>query len=81
MGAMVPIIVSAPRKLTVSPLLPIESYIAPCDFTLGGQHVRKGPRVMAAHINNEVACRKIKRGEYSGFSVCGRGETRANRLP
>jgi DNA adenine methylase len=54
-------------------LTPVESYIAPADFVLGAQRIRKGSWVLAAHVNDPDTWAKIKSGEYTGFSVGGSG--------
>ncbi len=57
-----------------NPLIsPVESYIAPEDFTLGGQTVKKGSWVIAAHVNDPQTWAAIKAGEYTGFSIGGEG--------
>jgi hypothetical protein len=54
-------------------LTPVERYIAPADFALGGQRIRKGSWVLAAHVNDPETWAQIKSGEYTGFSAGGSG--------
>lgn len=58
--------------------IPVESYIAPQDFTLtGGQYgpqlVKKGSWVLAVYVEDPEEWEKVKSGEYTGFSVGGQG--------
>ena len=50
----------------------VESYIAPADFWLGDQLVRKGSWVMATRFSEETF-EKIAAGEYTGYSIEGVG--------
>ena len=56
----------------------VESYIAPQDLKFEGQNgpqiVKKGSWVMAVKINDPGEWQKVLDGEYTGFSVGGRGE-------
>jgi hypothetical protein len=49
----------------------VESYIAPCDFEMGGQAVIKGSWVIALHIINDDLWAQIKGGDLTGFSIGG----------
>lgn len=49
----------------------IESYLAPCDFTLGGQKVIKGTWVMAMQILDAKVWQEAKSGGLTGFSIGG----------
>lgn len=49
----------------------IESYLAPCDFTLGGQKVIKGTWVMAMQILDAKLWQEAKSGGLTGFSIGG----------
>jgi hypothetical protein len=55
----------------------VESYIAPTDFYAEGQYgnqlVKKGSWVMAVKISDDSEWDKVKKGEYTGFSVGGFG--------
>lgn len=52
----------------------VESYIAPTDFTLGEQEVKKGAWVLVTKASDEV-WEAIKKGEYTGYSLAGTAET------
>lgn len=52
----------------------IESYIAPLDFTCGGQTVRKGSWVMAVKIHDPDLWEAVKSGNITGFSIAGTGD-------
>lgn len=47
----------------------VESYIAPCDMTIGESDVYKGDWIMTAKIENEDLWKACKNGDYTGFSV------------
>jgi len=55
----------------------VESYIAPVDFEIEGQHgpqiVKKGSWVLAAKILDPAEWRRVVDGEYTGWSVGGEG--------
>lgn len=59
--------------------VPVESFIAPVDFWYDGTprteeyKVPKGSWVLVAHIIDSDEFAKIKLGEYTGYSVQGRG--------
>jgi uracil-DNA glycosylase family 4 len=49
----------------------VESYLAPVDFTLGGQNITKGTWVMAVKIKDEKTWNSIKEKKFNGFSIGG----------
>ena len=49
----------------------LESYVAPCDFSVNGQSVKKGSWVLAARVNDDEMWRQIKEGEITGWSIGG----------
>ena len=49
----------------------VESYLAPIEFTLGGQNVTKGTWVMAVKINDDKMWNSIKEKKFNGFSIGG----------
>lgn len=51
----------------------LESYIAPCDFSLGSGSVKKGDWVLVVRIDDQKVWTAIKEGELTGFSVGGFG--------
>lgn len=53
-----------------------ESYIAPCDFTLGATKIKKGTWIMSVKVNDDKLWQRIKRGEITGFSIGGVAKVR-----
>ncbi len=49
----------------------VESYLAPCDFELGGQKVIKGSWVLGVHVLDSALWQDVEAGHYTGFSVGG----------
>jgi uracil-DNA glycosylase family 4 len=47
----------------------VESYIAPVDFELEGQTVKKGTWIMAVHVEDAERWEMVKSGDYTGFSI------------
>ncbi|WP_252503270.1 XkdF-like putative serine protease domain-containing protein [Sporosarcina sp. Marseille-Q4943] len=52
----------------------VESYIAPADFMLGEQEVKKGAWVLVTKATDEI-WEQIKKGEITGYSMAGTAET------
>jgi site-specific DNA-adenine methylase len=55
----------------------LESYLAPADFKVGDQDVKKGTWVMAVRVKDDKLWEATKKGELTGFSIGGS----ANRQP
>lgn len=66
------------HKKTFSEARILESYIAPVSFKLGKGNVKKGSWVMAVKILDNEKWKKIKRGDFTGFSIGAMGK-RVNR--
>lgn len=49
----------------------VESYIAPVDFTIGEEPVKKGSWLMTARVNDDKLWADVKSGKLTGFSVAG----------
>jgi len=47
----------------------VESYIAPQDFTINDQTVKKGSWVMSVKVHCPDLWEQIKAGEVTGFSI------------
>lgn len=62
------------RKMAPNTVRPVESYIAPCDFELGGQVVKAGSWVLAAHVPDDNLWEQIKKGHKGAWSVGGSGK-------
>lgn len=51
----------------------VESYIAPCDMTLGDQVITKGTWMMGV-VWNDTYWAKVQKGEMTGYSMGGTGK-------
>ena len=51
--------------------VPVESYIAPVDFEMGGQKVVKGSWVLVSRCDDEKTWQEIVTGFIKGYSVGG----------
>jgi hypothetical protein len=49
----------------------IESFLAPCNFDLGGQKVKVGTWCMAMRVLDKAIWDEVKTGKYTGFSIGG----------
>ncbi len=49
----------------------LESYLAPADFELGGQNIRRGTWLLAVRILSDELWEQVKDGELAGFSIGG----------
>lgn len=56
-------------------IVPVESFIAPCDFTYEGSTdvIRKGSWVLAAHVEDSKLWQDVVDGKFTGWSVGGSG--------
>jgi hypothetical protein len=52
----------------------VESYIAPCDLTLGEQSIVKGSWIAGVKVTDDDTWEDIKKGEITGFSMWGVGK-------
>ena len=48
---------------------PVETYIAPVEFELGGQTVKKGSWVMAIKVHSKKLWKGVKDGSFTGLSI------------
>jgi len=60
-------------KMAPGTVRPVESYIAPCDFSMGGQVVKAGSWVLAAHVPDDNLWEQVKKGHKGAWSVGGSG--------
>jgi len=51
----------------------LESFLAPVDFDVGEENVKKGSWVLASRINDDLVWEGIKKGDYTGYSMAGSG--------
>lgn len=54
-------------------IVPVETFLAPVDFELGDQHVRKGSWVMWSKVLDDRLWKDVKAGVYTGYSFEGWG--------
>ena len=56
-------------------VVPVESFIAPCDFTYPGSNepVKKGSWVLAVHVEDPATWQEVIDGHWGGFSIGGTG--------
>ena len=63
-------------------LVPVESFIAPDDFTNDGiEMIKKGTWVMCLHCEDPQVWQDVMDGKYTGFSIGGTGVRQSFRLP
>jgi len=60
---------------------PVESFIAPTDYKLGGQDIKKGSWVLVSKVLDDGIWAKIKSGEFGGYSLGGRANAREAAPP
>lgn len=58
----------------------VESYIAPDDFEVNGEVIKKGSWVLVTRASAEV-WEKIQKGEYTGYSMAGTGTVTTEAEP
>lgn len=49
----------------------VESYICPMDTIIGAGHVKKGSWIMTVKVEDRTLWKRVKDGEYTGFSIGG----------
>lgn len=54
-------------------VVPAETYIAPVDFKLGEDNIRKGSWLLGAYIDHDEVWELVKSGDMTGWSVGGQG--------
>jgi broad specificity phosphatase PhoE len=63
-------------------LVPVESFIAPTDFTYDGtEMVKKGTWVMVLHCEDPAVWQDVLDGKYTGLSIGGTGIRRDMQIP
>jgi len=58
-------------EIVTGKLKVLESYVAPVDFAVGEQTVKKGAWVMAIRVVDDDMWAAVKKGEFTGFSIGG----------
>lgn len=64
------------RQLITDQVKILESYIAPVDFSMGSEKVRKGTWIITLRVLANALWKQIKSGELTGFSIGGTGVRR-----
>jgi hypothetical protein len=59
----------------------VESYIAPCDFHLNGESIKKGSWILVSKVNSPELKKAIECGEVTGYSLEGVGKKLDVALP
>jgi Putative phage serine protease XkdF len=63
-------------------VVPVESYIAPTDFSYDGkEQVKKGTWVMVLHVEDPSVWDDVMDGNYTGLSIGGTGIRQSMRVP
>lgn len=61
------------EELPLEKAIPVESYIAPVDFNINNQLIKKGSWVLAMHIPDQPTWELVEKGEITGYSFRGKG--------
>lgn len=61
------------RQAAPPTVRPVESFVAPCDFTMGDQTIRKGSWVLVGKIDDDELWQQVLAGQKTGWSVGGVG--------
>jgi hypothetical protein len=72
-----PSLIGAEHKEPIPTAVPVESYIAQEDVEFPLGMVKKGSWVVVSYIPDEAYFNKIKSGEYTGYSIQGKGRRRS----
>lgn len=56
-------------ELEKSDMVPVESYIAPCDIKFTKGEAKKGDWILTTKILNDTLWEMVKEGKFTGFSV------------
>lgn len=60
--------------VSVAKARPVESYIAPVDFTIGDSFIAKGSWVLVTHIPDDDLWELVKAGKRRAYSIAGWGK-------
>lgn len=61
------------QEIVNGKLVLLENFIAPVDFEIDGQKVKKGSWLMKERVVDDVLWESVKKGEFTGFSIGGSG--------
>lgn len=59
------------HKKIVPSVLPLESYLAPVDFEVNGQKVKKGSWLVRVRVLDDAIWKAVRSGKLTGFSIGG----------
>lgn len=69
------------QEIVTGKLRVLESYVAPSDFEVGDQKVKKGSWVLAIRAVDDELWSQIKKGSFTGFSIGGFANRRPEPAP
>ena len=69
------------EEIVTGKLKVLESYLAPADFDIGDEKVKKGTWLMAIRVNDDELWESVKKGSFTGFSIGGFGSRVAVEVP
>ncbi len=69
------------HRFNTDKLKPVESFIAPADFRLGGKEITKGTWVLVSKVFDDAIWRDVKAGKLTGYSLGGRSSVREEAPP
>jgi hypothetical protein len=61
------------EEIVTGKLKVLESYLAPADFDIGEEKVKKGTWLMAIRVTDDDLWESVKKGTFTGFSIGGFG--------
>lgn len=53
--------------------VPVGSFVTPSEMEMGGETVKAGSWLISVRVTDEETWQGIKSGEYTGFSIYGKG--------
>lgn len=59
------------RQLANDGMVILENFIAPVDFEMNGERVRKGTWLLGIRVKSATLWAKVRSGEFTGFSIGG----------
>ena len=62
------------HRVGTDKVVPVESYIAPTDFRLGEQIVKRGSWVLVSRVIDDLLWKDVKEGRLRGYSFGGRAK-------
>lgn len=62
------------HKNVIEDVKVVESFIAPLNYELNGQPIKKGSWIMTVKVMNDQIWQDVKKGSFTGFSIGGFGE-------